>query len=176
MISDCIGEHQCFSDECKLELRSNQQSSRIVSEALFLLKVLVKLLLRNDIFRKLVTSLKLFSVKFQWKYLLINNYFLAEIYMYSHSRRREASRMNYAAHNVEYRGCFRLEYQFIEKGVGFIILYAAHGQQTDSELNRIYSYNKTKGKWYSTEVPTKSHSVSVPFLTLLNPNFYFKKF
>ena len=83
--------------------------------------------------------------------------------MYSHSRRGKASRTNFPAHNVEYRGCFRLEYRFIEKGDGFIILYAAHGGQSDKELNRIYSYNKTMEKWYSTEVPTTSHSVSVPF-------------
>lgn len=95
--------------------------------------------------------------------------------MYSHSRRGVASRMNYGTQGVEYRGCFRLEYMFIEKAVGFIILYAAHGTQRDEELNRIYSYNKTNKKWYSTEVPTKSHSVSVPFLMLLNLNFYLGK-
>ena len=56
-----------------------------------------------------------------------------------------------------------MEYRFIEKDDGLIILYAAHGGQSDKELNRIYSYNKTMEKWYSTEVPTISHSVSVPF-------------
>lgn len=122
-----------------------------------------------------MVSLELYSKKFQLKYLSLNNYFLAESFMYSHSRRGKASRTNFAVHNVRYKGCFRLEYQFTEKGDGFIILYAAHGGQSDNELNRIYSYNKTMKKWHVTEVPAQGHSVSVPFLVLLNPNYYTKE-
>lgn len=49
----------------------------------------------------------------------------------------------------------------MQEAVGFIILYSAYGTERDDEFNRIYSYNKTEGKWYTVEVPANNRDVSV---------------
>ena len=84
-----------------------------------------------------------------------------DTFLYAHSKKGKAFRMNYYIESIAHKGCFQLEYQFMQEAVGFIILYSAYGTERDDEFNRIYSYNKTVGKWYTAEVPANNRDVSV---------------